>query len=113
MARIRSGQPSVDDSSTGRLDAGQLAREVRGRLGALRACYERSLRRHPGLAGKLVLRLTITAAGTVSAVDLTSDSLDDPELASCVRSSVLRWRFPAPEGGALEAAFPFVFQSAG
>ena len=113
VPHINSGKPAIDDSSAGHLDPGQLAREVRGRMGALRACYERSLKRNPTLAGKLVLQLSITPAGTVSAVALTSDSLDDPDLASCVRRSVLRWRFPAPEGGGIDVSFPFVFQSAG
>jgi hypothetical protein len=112
VPHVNSGQPFIEAGSTGHLDPGQLAREVRGRLGALRACYERSLKRNPNLGGKVVLHLTITAAGTVSAVDLTSESLDDPDLASCVRSSVMRWRFPAPEGGGLEVSFPFVFQAA-
>jgi hypothetical protein len=112
VPRINNGQPSIEAGSTGHLDPGQMAREVRGRLGALRACYERSLKRNPNLAGKLVLLLTITSAGTVSGVDLTSESLDDPDLASCVRGSVMRWRFPAPEGGGLEVSFPFVFQAA-
>jgi hypothetical protein len=112
VVRIDADQPLIDSSSAGHLDASQLTREVRGRLGALRACYERSLKRNPNLAGKLLLHLTITGAGTVSSVDLTSDSLDDSDLAGCVRSSVLRWRFPAPDGGSIEVSFPFVFQSA-
>ena len=112
VPRINTGQAQIDGDSPGHLDAGQLTREVKSRLGALRACYERSLKRNPSLTGKLLLHLTITPAGTVSSVDLTSDSLDDSELATCVRSSALRWRFPAPDGGSLEASFPFVFQSA-
>jgi hypothetical protein len=57
--------PSIDSGASGRLDGAQLAREIRVRLGALRACYERSLKRHPDLGGKLLVRLTITPAGTV------------------------------------------------
>jgi hypothetical protein len=112
VPRIQADRPVVDADSGGHLDANLLAREIRGRLGALRACYERSLKRNPSLAGKLLLRLTIAPAGTVSSVDLGSDSLDDPEMSACVRSSVQRWRFPPPEGGSLEVSFPFVFQPA-
>jgi hypothetical protein len=113
VVRINSEQAVIDSDSSGHLDAGQLTREIRSRLGALRACYERSLKRNPSLAGKLLLHLTIAPAGTVSSVDVSSDALDDSELPTCVRAAALRWRFPAPEGGALEVSFPFVFQSAG
>jgi hypothetical protein len=113
VARISTEQALIDSDPSGHLDAGQLTREIRSRLGALRVCYERSLKRNPSLAGKLLLHLTIAPAGMVSRVEVSSDSLEDSELPTCVRAAALRWRFPAPEGGTLEVSFPFVFQSAG
>jgi hypothetical protein len=47
VVQIRTEMPSIDSGASGRLDSAQLAREIRVRLGALRACYERSLKRHP------------------------------------------------------------------
>jgi hypothetical protein len=32
-------------------------------------------------------------------------------VASCIRSLVCRWRFPAPSKGSVDVVFPFVFQS--
>jgi hypothetical protein len=57
------------------------------------------------------VRWTITAAGTVSAVEIEEDSLGDSEVSSCIRGLVLRWRFPAPSGGSVDVVYPFVFQA--
>ena len=78
---------------------------------ALQQCYERALKRNPNLSGKVVIHWTITQAGTVSGVDVEQDTLGDAEVASCIKSLVARWRFPAPSGGSVEVSFPFVFQS--
>ena len=104
---VKSEAPAVD----GELDPAMVAKEVRTRLGAIKACYERALKRNPNLSGKVVIHWTITQAGTVSGVDVESDTLGDAEVASCIKSLVARWRFPAPSGGSVEVSFPFVFQS--
>jgi outer membrane biosynthesis protein TonB len=104
---VKSEAPAVD----GELDPAMVAKEVRTRLGAIKACYERALKRNPTLSGKVVIHWTITQAGTVSGVDVEQDTLGDAEVASCMKSLVARWRFPAPAGGSVDVSFPFVFQS--
>lgn len=104
---VKSEAPAVD----GELDPGIVAKEVRSRLGAVKACYERGLKRNPGLSGKIVIHWTITAAGTVASVEVENDTMGDNEVAGCIKSLVSRWRFPAPSGGSVEVSFPFVFQS--
>jgi TonB family protein len=110
---VQPDRPIIEEGSAGQVDASQLRREMKTRVGALRTCYERALKRDPGLGGKLLLRFTILPVGTVTSVELESDSLNDPDMTRCVRQSVAGWRFSAPEGGAVEVAFPFVFQPAG
>jgi outer membrane biosynthesis protein TonB len=104
---VKSEAPAVD----GELDPAMVAKEVRTRLGAIKACYERALKRNPNLSGKVVIHWTITQAGTVSGVDVEQDTMGDAEVASCIKSLVARWRFPAPSGGSVEVSFPFVFQA--
>src|SRR3569832_265159 len=104
---VKSEAPAVD----GELDPSIVSKEVRSRLGAIKACYERALKRNPSLSGQVVVHWTITAAGTVSGIDVENDTLGDSEGASCIKSLVARWRFPAPAGGAVEVSFPFVFQA--
>ena len=104
---IKTEAPAVD----GDLDPNMVAKEVRSRLGAIKACYERALKRNPNLSGKVVIHWTITQAGTVSGVDVEQDTLGDAEVASCIKALIARWRFPAPAGGSVDVSFPFVFQS--
>jgi TonB family protein len=107
---VREGPPSVED---GKIDPSAIAREIRGRRKAIAACYERALKAQPTLAGKLVVRFSLAAAGTVTAVEIDDDSLGAPEVGACIRAVVLRWRFPALAEGAAELSFPFVFQPGG
>jgi TonB family protein len=104
---VRSEAPAVD----GELDPSLVSKEVRTRIGAIKACYERALKRNPNLSGKVKIRWTITQAGTVSGVEIDEDSMGDSEVTSCIKSLVSRWRFPAPSGGSVEVVYPFVFQS--
>ena len=106
-AAIKTETPAVD----GELDPNMVAKEVRSRLGAIKACYERALKRNPNLSGKVVIHWTITQAGTVSGVDVEQDTLGDAEVASCIKALIARWRFPAPAGGSVDVSFPFVFQA--
>ncbi len=105
---VRGEAPAVD----GELDPSIVSKEVRSRLGAIKACYERALKRNPNLSGKIVIRWTITPAGTVSGVDVENDTMGDNEVSGCIKSLIARWRFPAPAGGSVEVAYPFVFQAA-
>jgi outer membrane biosynthesis protein TonB len=104
---VKSEAPAVD----GELDPALVSKEVRTRIGAIKACYERSLKRNPNLSGKIKVRWTITAAGTVSGVEIEEDSMGDTEVTSCIKGLVGRWRFPAPSGGSVDVVYPFVFQS--
>jgi outer membrane biosynthesis protein TonB len=104
---VKSEAPAVD----GELDPSLVSKEVRARLGAIKACYERALKRNPNLSGKVKIRWTITAAGTVSGVEIEEDSMGDSEVSSCIRGLVIRWRFPAPSGGSVDVVYPFVFQA--
>ncbi len=104
---VKSEAPAVD----GALDPSVVSKEVRARIGAIKACYERALKRNPNLSGKIAVHWTITPAGTVSAVEIEQDTMGDSEVANCIKGLVARWRFPAPAGGAVEVSYPFVFQA--
>ncbi len=104
---VKSDAPFVD----GPLDPSLVAKEVRTRIGAIKACYERALKRNSKLFGKVKVRWTITTAGTVSAVEIEEDSVGDSEVSSCIKGLVRRWRFPTPSGGPVDVVYPFVFEA--
>jgi len=104
-----SGAQDETPTVSGEIDPSLVVNEVRARSGAVQACYHRSLRHNPNLNGKLKVRWTITADGSVSAVQIPEDNMGDASVASCIRGLVSRWRFPAPSKGSVDVVFPFVF----
>ena len=65
--------------------------------GAIFALYNRALRMDPTLEGKLVLRLTIAPSGEVTACEVVSSELGDPELERKLVQRVLLFRFDAKD----------------
>jgi hypothetical protein len=106
---VKDSAPTDVDGS---LDPSVIAREIRGRLGAIKACYEAGLKRNPNIGGKLQLRFEVSTVGKVTAAEIENDSMHDDEVASCIKSRVMTWRFPAPAGGSVQFSYPFIFQAA-
>src|SRR5690606_7168164 len=65
------------------LSAERIARVVRARSGAFRACYESAAARDPKLQGGITVSFTVSPAGGVTA-RIASSSLENPRVESCV-----------------------------
>lgn len=97
----------------GSLSREVITRVIRSHVGEVRSCYERELARRPGLAGRLTVSFVISPTGAVQIATVSSTTMDDPAVESCVAAAARRWRFPAPEGGGVvRVSYPFVFESA-
>ncbi|MCB9554623.1 MAG: energy transducer TonB [Deltaproteobacteria bacterium] len=107
-AIVKRQTPKVD----GTLDKNSLYRELRGVARGVTTCYQRALKRNPGLRGKISVRIEINTMGRVGSVEFDEDSIGDPGVASCVKATVRRQRFTPPKDGAAEVVVPFVFESA-
>ncbi|MFK7990751.1 MAG: TonB family protein [Sandaracinaceae bacterium] len=100
----------ADESGSGSFDPSIVTRQIRARIRAIQTCYERELRNNPALAGRVLVRFTIQPTGTVSGATAQENSTGSPAVASCVVSTIRRFRFsPGPEGGSVTFAYPFVF----
>jgi RNA polymerase sigma factor (sigma-70 family) len=82
----------------------------------MRQCYENALAQKPALAGKIALDFTIVAdpdvGGVVDEAELAPDSdLDDSEMATCIRESLLTLTFDKPPsgGGYVTVKYPVEF----
>jgi TonB family protein len=107
---VQRGPVKVDDDKLRPVDVEQT---IRNGMRAVTACYERELRRNPGLGGKAVVRLVVSPTGGVSQVDFESDSVGSPRFTACVASHARRWRFPPPGGKAgAEVSVPILFRAA-
>ena len=93
---------------TGALDPQDVNKIIGQRMGAVKGCYERALRRDPTLKGKLVIRFTISGSGKVTAARAVQNELTS-EVGECVSEAFKRFRFPQPDGGTLTMESPFMF----
>lgn len=100
-----------DIGGSGDFDSALVVREIQKRLGQIKSCYERELRRNPTLAGKVSVEFTIQESGSVSGARAVENSTGDAAVASCVVGVISRFRFnPGPEGGSVNFRYPFVFE---
>ena len=69
-----------------------VVRRVRhGYMGQLRACYRATLRKDPGLRGKVVLSFAVNRKGRTEQV--VARGTTSPDLEACVAARAARWRF--------------------
>lgn len=89
----------------------EVDRVVKARAGVFKACYQKELNRQPGLGGKLVIHFVIAADGSVKNASTQGGTLRNDGVESCVKSNIMRLKFPA-KGGAI-VNYPFVFTQGG
>jgi hypothetical protein len=96
----------------GGLDKEAIARVIRSQLGQIRYCYERQLSANPDLYGKILIKFTIGAAGSVVAQAIGTTSLNNAMVEGCILRRVAGWQFPTPKGGTnVLVTYPFLFKS--
>ncbi len=94
----------------GKIDARQIKVFINSRFSQVRACYERRLKLNPMLEGTLDLRIAISPTGKVTGIGVNRDTVGDSTMTSCVKSTIRKWKFPAPEGGRAVFDKPFKFK---
>jgi TonB family protein len=99
-----------DIGGSGDFDASLVVAMIKKRIGAIRACYEKELKRNPTLAGKVTIEFTIQPQGNVTGVKVAQNTTGDDNVGTCVKNAVGGFRFsPGPEGGSVSFSYPFVF----
>jgi TonB family protein len=102
--------PGLPDG--GGLDKAQIRLFIKVSRGDIRECFARALERVPGLHGKVTVRFTINADGSVSDPTAVLDTVGDEGLVRCMASKMTMWRFPAPVGGGrVSVTYPFLFKN--
>ena len=93
------GTPAAGGERGG-LDPAQASKIVFQGAHALRQCYERALKKNQALQYQsgigVTLAVTVRGQGTVQDVDV-SPSVDS-EMTSCIKNTVMRWKFPTFAG---------------
>ena len=93
----------------GTLDKEAIRKVVLSNQAQVRACYEKALAGFPKLDGKVTLKFSIAANGTVSSV--VAESTSNTELSGCISDRLKSWVFSKPKGGgAVVVTYPFTFK---
>lgn len=96
--KIRIGGSLGAMSGPGKIDASTVESVFRRRKSAIQMCYERALKVNQSVEGKVSIRFTIGAAGTVTDISVVENSTGDSGIGSCIAEKVRSWPFPQPEG---------------
>lgn len=106
----------LDDAGNPRVDPKYIQKRVREDLFPLAlGCYTDALKRSPRLAGRLNVYFRVMGdhkvGGVVDEVKLVDGTtIDDPEMQTCVRESMMSVSFDAPpQDGALTVVYPIEF----
>ena len=96
----------------GALDKSLIDAVIKRNMSQIRYCYQRELTKNPNLKGKIVVKFTIAADGSVSKASIDSSSMGSNPVESCITGRFLRFKFPEPKGGGVVIVkYPFIFSA--
>jgi hypothetical protein len=102
---------AADSEVMGALDKDLIARPIRNREAAFRACYLAVLERDPEAEGRVIASFQLDANGAVHAVEIRGF---DAELDACVCAQIVGLVYPkfgSARFGGVSVSYPFVFDS--
>lgn len=110
VPRIRTGNADV----RGSLSKEVIRRIIRRHINEVRFCYEQELNARPDLEGRVSVKFIISATGAVQTAMVADSTMGNAKVDQCISGSVLRWTFPAPDGGGIVVVtYPFVLSQSG
>jgi periplasmic protein TonB len=112
---LASGAPGTRAGGSGKASRGseEIALVFTKNKGAIDAMYARALRDNPALEGKVVLEITISPSGDITAARIVSSELKDPEFESKLLARIRLFKFEAKDVATLTATKPIDFFPAG
>jgi protein TonB len=111
----RGGQAGTRAGGSGKASRGseEIALVFTKNKGAIDAMYARALRDSPALQGKVVLEITISPSGDITAARIISSELKDPEFEAKLLARIRLFKFEAKDVATLTATKPIDFFPAG
>jgi periplasmic protein TonB len=109
------GGPGTRAGGSGKASRGseEIALVFTKNKGAIDAMYARALRDSPALEGKVVLEITISPSGDITAARIISSELKDPEFEAKLLARIRLFKFEAKDVATLTATKPIDFFPAG
>src|SRR3984885_3942842 len=113
MGAAGQGATRAGGSGKASRSADEIALVFTRNKGAIDAMYARALRDNPALQGKVVLELTISPSGDITAAHIVSSDLGDKEFESKLLARIRMFKFDAKDVATLTATKPIDFFPAG
>lgn len=101
--------PAPEATGGKTISAAQVKAVVKAKMPQVRACYEKELKKHDGLRGKVVMSWTIHGSGKVSGVRVVRNTTRNSTMVPCMIRAVAGWRFPKAQAP-FDVEYPFVFK---
>jgi outer membrane biosynthesis protein TonB len=84
---------------------------LRDHQSEIQRCYERELRQHADLAGRIAVELMLNSQGWVTSAVVKEDTLQSEPVRACILAAVRAWQFPFAPSGESAVGFSWVFKS--
>ena len=114
-ARISTTPPSISGSAVGhsKRSSAVIAAVVNRHKTGIEYIYKKYLKTNPGMEGKIIIRFTIAASGSVTYSAVVASTMGHPSFEGEVAARITTWKFPEIEAGEVTVDYPFVFFAAG
>lgn len=102
-------KPRVAEAEGGTIEPSAVQKVFRTNDSAFKKCYERSLKKNPGLEGKVRLSILISGNGSVGSASVKGISMSDGLVNECMKRQALTMKFPEPTGGSVRVNKSYTF----
>ena len=102
-------QAGSGSGGVGKRTPDEIERVFQTNRGKIDLLYQRALRSNPGLAGKVVVELTIAPGGQVTAVKIISSELGDEALERKLALRIKRFKFTSANVAEITVTYPIDF----
>lgn len=99
-------------SSNSKRDPQAINLVVASHRASIKMSYEKFLKRDPNLKGKIAIKITIAASGSVSSVVVVENTTGNHEFELEVVRKIQLWQFEPVTDGDVTVSYPFVFTPA-
>jgi hypothetical protein len=80
-------------------DKKDIEQKIGAKKGAIKFCYDPELQKNASLKGNISYKFTIGAAGTITTLEVTGNSLGNAKVLGCVSGILKNIKFRKPVGG--------------
>jgi len=102
--------PSLCEGPCTANPSASLRSSISATAGGARGCYEQALRTNPSLQGRLVVALRVASNGSVCSTSIVQDTVNSPQVASCVIGRFSGKRFDSfSDGRCVDVQVPVSF----